>query len=131
MIEEGLRAHLIADAGVAGYVGERVYHEILPQNPTLPAIVFSHVSDSRNGMLESPDPLITQRFSVDCYSTKSDSVKGLATAVRLSLNGLTGNLGGEPVDNVFLESSQDLSAFEGDKATRRVLLDFRIMSTEV
>ena len=131
MIEEGLRAHLIADAGVSAYTANRIYHEILPQNVTLPAIAYSHVSDSRLGLLSSPDSLITQRFSVDCYARSSDDVKGLARAVRLSLNGLTDDLGGESVDNVFLESSQDLSDFEGDKATRRVLLDFKIMSNEV
>lgn len=43
-VEEAIRAHLVADSGVAAIVGDRVYLVQLPQNPTYPAIRYQRIS---------------------------------------------------------------------------------------
>lgn len=130
MIDAGLVAHLKADANIAAYVGTRVYHQILPQNPTLPALVYSAVSEQRRMLLTTPDGLIGAQYSIDCFARTVADCKLLSEAVRLSLNGLTGSLGGVSIDHAQLQNRLDLTDFEGDKVTRRILLDFAIWYLE-
>lgn len=129
-IDTGIVSHLKADAAVSALIGDRVYHQLLPQNAIMPALIYSRISDQRSMLCESPDGFVGARYSIDCYARDSSTAKGLSDAVRLSLNGLRGSLAGESIDFIQLESQQDLSDVDGDTATRRVLLDFVIWYLE-
>lgn len=134
-IEQGLVAELLADAGVAAIVGTRVHPGAVPQNGSLPAIVYQRISSIRDVDMSGPQSFTQVRIQVDCWHTSYAGAKSLADAVRSALNGVGINspktLGAEPVQLVYLENDQDLSEREGDRIEWRVSQDWIIIHLEV
>lgn len=131
MLEQGLRAHLLADESVAAIVGPRVYALQLPQRPTYPAITFRRVGVQRFPTLDGGPELAGVRVQVDCMATGYEAAKNLAAAVRGALHGHRGDLGGVVVQSVELDGGEtDLDEVEGDRAMRWVSLDFSIWLIE-
>jgi hypothetical protein len=133
-IEEGLRAHLIADGTVNGIVGSKIHPNMIPQDGTLPALVYTQISSNRELDIAGPQSFMQVRIQVDCWHNSYSGVKALADAVRVSLNGVgiasPRLLGTEPVQLVFLENDNDLSDFEGDRRDYRVSQDWAITYLE-
>lgn len=133
-IEQGLVAHLLADAGVSGIVGTRVYAELRPQKSVLPAIVYTRVGSTHENTLDGPSPFVTVRMQVDCWSSTYGGSKTLADAVRVALNGVGLSppklLGSEPVQLVSLDTDTDLSETVGDLREFRVSQDWLIIHLE-
>lgn len=129
-LEEGIRAHLLADTGVAALVGTRVFHEDLGQNTTYPAVAFARTATERVMTLAGPSGLAQVRVAVDCWADTSAGVKALAAAVLAALHGVTGDLGGTTIQSCACESEADLSEVDGDRRDRRVSLEFVIWLNE-
>tara|TARA_R110000765_G_scaffold372450_2_gene462871 strand:+ start:521 stop:916 length:396 start_codon:yes stop_codon:yes gene_type:complete len=123
-LEQGIRAASIADTDVNALVSGRIYHERMPQNSTMPAIVFSRVSTSQNSLLDGVDTLTQARIQFDIYGDTSSSVRDLATKVRALFNGHRGDLGGAAVQFATLDSELDSGFFDGDEERRRIITDF-------
>lgn len=129
-LEEGLVAHLKADATIVGLVGERIYHEKLPQKPIYPAIAYARTSTERTMTLAGPTSLTQVRLALDVWASTSAEMKSVAGAVRAAVSGVTGNLGGTSIQHCTYESEADLSEFEGDRADRRVSFELVIWLNE-
>lgn len=52
-MEADLHSYLLANSGVASEIGTRLYPEILPQNPTLPAIVYTSISEQEEELMDA------------------------------------------------------------------------------
>lgn len=130
MIEEGLYSHLSSDGNITALVSTRIYPEWMPQEGTLPALVFSRISSPRRLDMEGSSGYMDVRMRVDCYASSYSAVKALADAVRVSLNNVTGTLGGESVQRVMLLDDRDLGDVDGDAVYRRVALDFMVVYQE-
>ena len=50
---KALRARLIDDATMTGYVGTRIYPGRAPQKPTMPYIVYHRISTVRSATLDA------------------------------------------------------------------------------
>ncbi len=85
-IENVIRALLIADPTVTGLVGTRIYPEVLPQNPTYPAITYDTITEDE----DSHDIVRLDRIQYSCFATTSDGAKALRRAVKDCLKGYTG-----------------------------------------
>ena len=133
-VEQGLVAHLLADATVSGIVGNAVHPGKIPQGAGLPAIVYSRTSSIRENTLDGPSELVKVRMRVDCWHTTYPDAKALATAVRVALNGVglasPRLLGAEPVQMVTLDSDADVGETQGDEHEHRVAQDWTIIHTE-
>ena len=133
-IEQGLVAHLLADAGVSAIVGTSVHPGVRPQGGSLPAIVYVRVSTARTVDLDGPSDFVQVRMRLDLWDNTYAGSKALADAVRLALNGvgLTSPklLGAEPVQLVYLDNDGDLPDFEGDRRDYRVSQDWIVIHTE-
>ncbi|NNF65985.1 MAG: DUF3168 domain-containing protein [Gammaproteobacteria bacterium] len=125
--ETGIYTHLSTDGNIIALVGTRIYPEWMPQESDMPAIVFSLTSAPREPNFDGPSAYVDRRYQLDCYASTYSAAKSLADAVRVSLDGVTGTLGGENVQLVSLEDERDLSDIEGDTAYRRVSMDFLIV----
>lgn len=89
MIEAAIRAHLIADAGLAALVGARVYPLQLPQRPTLPAVTYQHISTLPTQHRDNPYAHHERsRYQFDCWAGDYDST----LAVRAALAAAMGTL---------------------------------------
>ncbi len=81
-ITKDLRTHLLSKAAVSTLVGTRIYPDMLPVTPTLPACTiasgggedFFHLS-GQTGMV---DPVVM----IDCYATTRSAANALYDAVR-------------------------------------------------
>ncbi len=133
-IEQGLVAHLLADGATSAIIGNRVHPGAIPQDGTVPAIVYLRVSTLRDTDLSGPMSFVSVRMRLDLWHNSYAEVKTLSDAVRLALNGVglasPHLLGAEPVQMVYLDNDGDLPDFEGDRRDYRVSQDWIVIHTE-
>ena len=133
-IEQGLVAHLLADAGVSALIGNRVHPGAIPQDGAIPAVVYLRVSSARSVDLDGPSDFVQVRMRLDLWDNTYGGSKALGDAVRAALNGVglasPKLLGAEPVQLVYLDNDGDLPDFEGDRRDYRVSQDWIVIHTE-
>ena len=128
----GLVAHLGIDAAVQAEFGNpvRVYREHMPQEPVFPAVVYSRTSTQRQLTLEGPIGLTVAHMSVDIIGKTAMQVYDGAVAIKNSLDGVTGDLGGVSVQVVYYTDESDFSQFEGDVEFRVISLSLSVILNE-
>lgn len=124
MIQQGLRTLLITDGTITGLIGERCYGVLLPQDPTLPALVLTTISDSPDYTHQNASGLEETRFQIDSWAASLSGARALAAAVKSKLSGFEGAAGDETIDSAFLTNQQDLHDLE--LQAYRVTQDFEI-----
>lgn len=67
-----LRRLLVEDPGVAALAAGRVYTEVLPQAPKVPAVVFTVVSGDADYALDGPTGVGVRRVQVDSWAAKRE-----------------------------------------------------------
>lgn len=70
-------------------VASRIYPLLLPQTPTLPAIVYLRVSGPRVQSHDGDSALQHPRFQFSCWAETYAGALAVAEEVRLALQGLT------------------------------------------
>lgn len=128
-IEAAMRAHLIADPGVSGLVGQRIYPIAMPQGTTLPAITYQRVSTVRIGSKQGPTGMAQPRLQINCWSKSYGDAKALADAVRVALDGYRGLMGGA-VDVWETVVGTDVDLYEEDLGIYHVAVDVTIWHRE-
>lgn len=117
-----LRAHLLADATIAGLVGERIYPVVRPETSPLPAITYQIVTDDAMTSLSGLCGLSNVRVQIDCWSLSYETSNAIGIAVR---------------DRMFVAAETFRTAradgqdvFEDDTRIRRRSLDFSVWYSE-
>ena len=104
--EEGLFYYLDNHAGLSGEVDSRIYPNLLPQDPTLPAVVYHRISTPRLVALERS--LLPQgRFQFDCWAETFQEAKAVAEQVKLALDVYSGAMGDETVEVSLIDDERD------------------------
>jgi hypothetical protein len=128
MIEIELVAYLLADAGLSLLIGNRLYDDILPQSPTLPAVVWQRIDTTRFHSQSGPSKLAKPRFQFSCWAiTRLESIQ-VSAALRDALDGFRGLMNTQEVPAVFNEEERD--DIDPETGLRRVMLDFFIWHKE-
>lgn len=83
-VGKALRTKLLGYTAVSDLVGQRMYPDVLVQNATLPAIVYSKISTARDHTTGDVTRLAHARFQFDCYGTSRDSSNDISHAIRTS-----------------------------------------------
>lgn len=120
---------------VAALVGTRVWPDVLPQAPLLPALRYQRISTPRSQYrtLDGRADYASPRFQIDVYATARLEAINIAQAVYQLLEGFHGTVGGLRIDAV---STDDEGAdFEPDAGPAgvglyRQRLDFLIFHAE-
>lgn len=121
---EYLRLHLTADPAVSAQVVKRVWSELLPQRPDLPALTFTVVSGDRDVTLDGWHGVAAQRVEVSSWASTRAAASALAAAVLAAMGGHRGAAGGFEVQGVvLLMESWD---YEPETKLYRVLQDYEI-----
>lgn len=81
-----IRGILVADSDVSAVVSTRIHSDILPQNPTLPAITYHVVITTGGETLSGVQPLFKARIQVNCHAVTRGAANSLAEKVRLALH---------------------------------------------
>jgi hypothetical protein len=94
VIEQDLRAYLLAKPAIAALVGDRMYPERLPQRAALPAITYQRVFGTSLFTHDGAAGLGRGRLQLDCWGSTYQQSAELAEAVRAELAGYLGPMGG-------------------------------------
>ena len=88
--EAFLYQRLTSQTAVSQYIGSRVYPLIAPQGTPLPLVVYQRTAVERPQSLSGNvgNPLVTLQLTT--YGTSYTSVKTIARAVRIAIDGWTG-----------------------------------------
>ena len=128
-LETELRTYTLAGAGVAALVGTRMHARMLPQTPTLPAIVFQRIDTRREHVMTGPDGLPRPRMQLTCWATTPAGAVALAAAVRARLDGYAGAWGAVTVSSCLCEGERDLD--DPETGYSAVAQDYMIQFVEV
>jgi len=124
MMEEDLRAVLLADAGVSGLASNRVEWGSRRQGAPLPAVVLYVVSGAEGYTLKGRDGLSITRVQADCYGDTFAGAKLLSRAVIDALGGYSDT----DFPGVFHVGTRDDREGGSNEADRpfRTSLDFNV-----
>ena len=128
IIEQALITYLLADAGLSLLIGDRLHDDVLPQSPTLPAVVWQRISTPRFHSHSGPSGLAFPRFQFACWSTTRLEAIRTANALRACMDGFSGIISGVDVGAVFAED--EIDSYDPETGLRRVLLDLKIYHKE-
>lgn len=138
MIIKALRAMLLADAEIVAAFGSRIYPRLLPQSPTLPALVLHLISTSSGMINTGRDGVDRRRVQVDCWAARYEDAETLANLVKRTLDGGRGTYAGERINTVSCVQEADLGpGARGDDEVGPGLplpgrrLDFTLLHMEV
>ncbi len=102
-----IRTYLLTKSTVTDIVGQRIYADMLPQNPTLPAVTFSKVSTSHDHTISNLAGLAHCRLQFDCYATTRTTANEICEVIRkCGVITQKGTLSGVDVRGVRLEDGQ-------------------------
>lgn len=110
-IEESLRAHLIADPGVAAAVGSRVYPVTYPQGAVMPVVVYQKTANAAEYAHDGDIGVVTARFQISSFSDNYGEAHNVAWAVRQALapfGDQPATMQGTDVASIFLEAEFDM-----------------------
>ena len=125
-LEIALRAHLIAEATAAG---SRIYPDILPQNPTYPAITYQQILNNSHHDIDIDFP----RYQVTAWAPRRIDAINLADEIDKALTRYKGYLGAERVKQISREPSPGV-LFDRDAGAAGVYYvpqDFKIIYKRV
>lgn len=81
MIEERIFTRLSGNAGLSALVGSRIYGGTLPQNVTLPAIIYFLVNDKPLNSLSGENARKNGRYQFDIYAQTYRETKLIKAAL--------------------------------------------------
>ena len=129
-IEEALKSRLTSYAGLAALIGSRAFPMALPENPTLPAVVYQRISGTREQALGGSTGLARPRFQVIVWATTYAQARAAATQVRLALDGWDGVLGGTGGVQASITLLNEIDAVQTDPEQYGAILDFGVWHRE-
>lgn len=106
-VAEAVRAWMIEQSDVAELVADRIYPDILPQNPQYPSVVMTKLSVRHEHQLSDLAGLAHARVQFDCYATTRAVANQVAEAIRLTrITAVKGETEGVDIRGVELEEGQ-------------------------
>ena len=124
-----LRMLLTNDAGVAALAADRVYTEVLPQGPVVPAVVFTEVAGDDDVALDGPTGASSRRVQMDSWARTRAEATALGLVAKAALAGHTGAAAGFSVEGVFLVAER--WDFDSETALYRTSQDFEVWTSGV
>lgn len=110
-VDAAFRALILSRSGVTDAIGQRLYPEILPDNVTWPAVVYSQISDvpiytNDNAHAEGGTCFRSVRYQIDSYGNSLADVRRVDEAIRAAIGGFRGRSGGRTFGAVMRQNSQ-------------------------
>lgn len=133
-IESDVRTRLVSNGTISTLASTRVYPVILPQDPTLPALTYSKVSDQGLHNLTGVAGRSMPRMSIHSWGYDYATAKALSKAVRNAMDGFIGRLGDgnspESFRNAVIKFDNEIDDYEEDTGFYRVIQDYMLNHAE-
>ena len=120
---------LMGDADVVALIGDRLFPNAAPQNPTEPYVTYGRVDTQHIGSFQGSGGLANVLMQFDIWGAPYSSVRSVADRFRLVLQGYKGLAGGVDVRGIIAGTEEDdwadISQTDGgEKVLHRVTMDF-------
>lgn len=89
-LEPAMRDFLLGGTQVSSQVGTRVYPDVLPLTPVLPAVVYQRITTRRLHDMQGPDGLPRARMQLTIWADSAINASSVAALVRGRLDGQKG-----------------------------------------
>jgi hypothetical protein len=103
-------------AGLAALVGDRIYPDVMPDNPAYPCVTYQKMGgSSARGAIGDP-PLMRAEFQVSSWAKSRPSAAAIAGQVRAAMDRVRKTtVAGVAIDDCFYDGDDDL--FDNDTRT--------------
>lgn len=105
--ETALRAILMDDATVTGYVGARLTRRVAQQTSEHPFGIFTRTKTDPHYNMDGDSTLREVEVMFAWYHTDLDALDLLVRAAEAALSGFSGDVDGLPIDTVYLTDERD------------------------
>jgi hypothetical protein len=112
---------LLADATIAGLVGQRIDWGLRPQAKALPAITLTLVPTPRDYHMGGAQKTQQHFVQIDCWASKYADAESLRQAVIAELEPASGSFQGS-----FVQRDQDMPERTDTVEIHRASLDFKV-----
>ena len=122
-------AFLLADATLAGLIGNRLDPFVLEQGGALPAMTYQVVSNQRQHAFGAAVGIAFTRVQFDVYCADYDVLLAITEALRKRLDAYQGAAGTGTIEAAFFDGERDLyepSVRQEAKGTFRRTMDYLI-----
>jgi hypothetical protein len=91
-ITEALYEKLSTTAGLTSLVSTRIYPDLMPQSPTLPAVTYQMISNVREERHRGQTGDSRPRFQLTCWAATALAAAAVAAQVRLAVMAMSGTI---------------------------------------
>jgi len=127
-ISEALYTTLSTTSGVTALVSTRIYPNLMPQTPTLPAVVYQMISNVRGERHRGQTGDARPRFQITCWAATYLAAAALSIQVRLAVMAMTGTVATVVINGVW--NAGETREYEDDTKLHAVAIDFLISHKE-
>ena len=106
---------LLADATLAGLIGNRVQWDTLPQGTPQPSIVMYVISSISHYTMAGADDYEMTHVQFDCRGATAASARAVAEALEARISGFKGEFGGYRFLGIFMQGQR--TRFDKDTAS--------------
>jgi hypothetical protein len=129
VLESDFTSFLEGNAPLVALRGDRVYPDILPQNPTLPAQTYVRIVGISEVAQTGPSQLAHCRMQLSSWGKTYGDAKTLAETSRQVLAGFKGTMGSTVIQGIFVLDTRDL--YQDEPKQYRTDYDFEIWYEEI
>lgn len=126
-LSKGLYTYLQSVTAITDIVSDRVYPQHLPQNPVLPAITYTIISEDPVHDMQGSSGLNNATIQLDGWAETDDDRRELKREIRNALDGYKGAMGSVTVQAVLLVNR--FNAFDDDIENYRSINEFMFWYT--
>lgn len=127
MLEQDLVTYLSANGELTGMISDRLYPLVLPQSPTLPAVVYQEIDYAPVVSQSGSSAIEDVRFQFKCWSTTLLEARQVRDILQRALSGYRGYIGSKEITS-FVENGR--SGYDGETGLSYAMIDARIWHQE-
>lgn len=111
MIESSLYAYLSGETTITD-ITSRIYPHLMPQGAALPAVTYRVISRPHEHHTEGSAGAARARIQIDSWANTLLAATTLAEAIRLKLQGFSGDMEGTHIGSVTLDNEAIMTELE-------------------
>ena len=127
-VTEALYTQMTATAGLTALVSTRIYPDLMPQPPTLPAVVYQMISNNREERHGGQTGDARPRFQITCWASTALAAAAVAVQVRLAVMAMSGTIAAVSVIGAW--NAGESRGYEPDTKLHYVAIDFFVSHRE-
>ena len=106
---EAIYSYLVKNESLKSKVGDKIYPVLLPQDCTLPAIVYAPVVANYGSALQGDTGYVKQTVQITCHANSFKEARKLSRIIKKLLQDYRGDMCGSFIEAVFIKTDFDIN----------------------